>query len=202
VRPAYQVGHVAAHNPDYEGRSFEDVEPHLRAGWTDDVAAQSGDWNDVRGYARDAFERGQERRVTLAEEQLAVGKRSVQEGEVAVRKSVDTRHVDQEVELVREEVTIERRPLSADANIEARDISEEEIRVPVMREEAVVEKRTVPVEEVVIRKEAVADTQTVGADLRKETIDVDDTTTTTRTGKTTNTNATNTTNTTDANDRL
>lgn len=200
VRPAYQVGHVASLNPDYEGRSFEDVEPHLRAGWTGDVATQSGEWSDVRSYARDAFERGQERRVTLAEEQLSVGTRSVQEGEVAVRKHVDTRHVDQEVELVREEVTIERRPLSADSHVDVRDLSEEEIRVPVMREEAVVEKRTVPVEEVVIRKEAVSDTQTVGADLRKETLDVDDTaktTNTTRTGSATNTDS-NTTNTTDA----
>ena len=199
-RPAFQLGHAAGMNPEYEGRSFEEVEPHLRAGWTGDVAAQSGDWNDVRDYARDAYSRGQDRRITLAEEQLAVGKRSVQEGEVAVRKHVDTRHVEQEVELVREEVTVERRPLSADAATDIRDIGEEEIRVPVMREEAVVEKRTVPVEEVVIRKEAVSDTQTVGADLRKETLDVDDTTTEARTTNT-KTNANTTRATRDADER-
>src|SRR5215207_10923528 len=102
ARPAYHLGHVAGFNPDYEGRSFEEIEPDLRRGWTDDVAASSGRWEDVRGYARDAFDRGQERRLTLAEEQLAVGKRTVQEGEVALRKHVDTRHVEEEVELVRE----------------------------------------------------------------------------------------------------
>lgn len=174
VRPAYHLGHVAGFNPDYQGRSFDEVEPHLRAGWTNDVASQSGRWEDVRDYAQSAYERGQERRLTLSEEQLAVGKRSVQEGEVSVRKHVDTRHVEEQVELVREEVTVERRPLNADSGVTAASIGEEEIRVPVMREEAVVEKRTVPIEEVVIRKEAVADSQTVGADLRKETVDVDE----------------------------
>ena len=190
ARPAYHLGHVAGFNPDYEGRSFEEVEPDLRRGWT---SAGTDNWDNVRDYARDAFEHGQERRLTLAEEQLAVGKRTVQEGEVALRKHVDTRHVEEQVELVREEVTVERRPLSADAaNANISDIGEEEIRVPVMREEAVVEKRTVPIEEVVVRKEAVADTQKVAADLRKETLDVDENIDTKRT-RTTNRNVDETT---------
>ena len=174
ARPAYQLGHIAGFNPDYQGRSFDEIEPDLRRGWTKDVAAGSDDWENVRDYARDAFEHGKERRITLAEEQLAVGKRTVQEGEVALRKHVDTRRVEEQVELMREEVNVERRPLGADAATEATDIGEAEIRVPVMREEAVVEKRTVPIEEVVVRKEAVADKQTVQADLRKETLDVDE----------------------------
>jgi uncharacterized protein (TIGR02271 family) len=182
ARPAFQLGHVAGYNPEYEGRSFEEIEPDLRRGWTGDVAASSDSWENVRDYARDAFERGQERRLTLAEEQLAVGKRTVQEGEVALRKHVDTRHVEEQVELVREEVTVERRPISADAaNANVSDIGEAEIRVPVMREEAVVEKRTVPIEEVVVRNEARTDTETVRADLRKETLDVDENVDTTRT---------------------
>src|SRR5829696_6230178 len=125
ARPAYHLGHVAGFNPDYEGRSFEEIEPDLRRGWT---SAGTSDWNDVRSFARDAFERGQERRLTLAEEQLAVGKRTVQEGEVALRKHVDTRRVEEQVELVREEVSVERRPLSADAG-NVSDIGEAEIRV-------------------------------------------------------------------------
>ena len=184
ARPAYQLGHVAGFNPDYQGRSFDDIEPDLRRGWTSDVAASSDDWENVRDYARDAFEHGQERRLTLAEEQLSVGKRTVQDGEVSLRKHVDTRHVEEQVDLMREEVSVERRPISADAATDINDIGEAEIRVPVMREEAVVEKRTVPVEEVVVRKEAVADTQTVQADLRKETLDVDENVDTSRTGKT------------------
>ena len=109
----------------------------------------------------------------------------MQEGEVALRKHVDTRHVEQQVELMREEVSVERRPLSADSATGETDIGEAEIRVPVMREEAVVEKRTVPIEEVVVRKEAASDSQTVQADLRKETLAVDESADATRARRTT-----------------
>jgi uncharacterized protein (TIGR02271 family) len=113
-------------------------------------------------------------RLTISEERLDVGKRQVQAGEVGVRKNVETRHVEQEVPIMREEVSVERRPLNADAGT-AGDIriSDGEIRVPVMREEAVVEKRLVPTEEIIIRKTAVRDTETVGADLRRERVEVD-----------------------------
>lgn len=33
ARVGYAVGHIAGRNPDYRGRSFEDVEPHLRDNW-------------------------------------------------------------------------------------------------------------------------------------------------------------------------
>jgi uncharacterized protein (TIGR02271 family) len=113
-------------------------------------------------------------RLTLSEERLDVGKRQVQAGEVGVRKNVETRHVEQEVPLMREEVSVERRPLNADAtNVGDIRISDGEIRVPVMREEAVVEKRLVPTEEIIIRKTAVRDSETVGADLRRERVEVD-----------------------------
>lgn len=128
--------------------------------------ADTGDTGDTT--ARDT------ERLTVSEEQLAVGKRQVAAGEVGVRKNVETRHVEQEVPLTREEVTVERRPLSADSATGDVRINDEEIRVPVMREEAVVEKRMVPVEEIIIRKTAVRESQTVGADLRRERVDVDD----------------------------
>jgi hypothetical protein len=57
VRPAYQVGHYAGTNPDYSGRSFDEVEPHLRTAYT---GAGQNNWDDVRGYARDAWTRGRE----------------------------------------------------------------------------------------------------------------------------------------------
>ncbi|HYW30401.1 MAG TPA: DUF2382 domain-containing protein [Gemmatimonas sp.] len=49
---------------------------------------------------------------------------------------------------------------------------DEEIRMPVMREEAVVEKRPVVREEIVIRRRLVMDERSVDADLRRERIDV------------------------------
>ena len=57
VTPAYVAGHLAGRNPDYAGRTFEQIEPDLQRGWTDDVAKKHGPWPAVRGYARAAFDR-------------------------------------------------------------------------------------------------------------------------------------------------
>jgi hypothetical protein len=58
VRPAYQLGHIARHNPNYRGRDFESVEPDLQRGWSADVSKSSGEWQEVRRFARDAYTRG------------------------------------------------------------------------------------------------------------------------------------------------
>ena len=174
ARPAYQLGSLASHNPDYQGRSFDEVETDLQRGWTSsDASRQYGDWSNVRDYARDAYTRGSEQRLTLSEEQLSVGKRQVSAGEVQLNKRVETEHVRESVPVMREEVTIERRPLSANADINA-DIGEDEIRIPLMAEEVVVEKRVVPTEEVIVSKRAVQEEKTVEADLRRERVDYDE----------------------------
>ena len=58
VRPAYIAGHLAGRNPEYAGRSFEQIEADLRYGWNDSVAAQCSAWPVMRDYARAGFERG------------------------------------------------------------------------------------------------------------------------------------------------
>lgn len=54
----YRLGHIAARNPDYRGRTFEDVEPELRHGWNDAIRGEHGDWESIRDYAKHAFQRG------------------------------------------------------------------------------------------------------------------------------------------------
>ena len=61
VRPAYQLGHIARHNPNYQGRDFEAVESDLERGWSSDVSKSSGEWKEVRRFARDAYTRGREK---------------------------------------------------------------------------------------------------------------------------------------------
>lgn len=178
ARPSYQLGHVAGLNPEYAGRSFEEVEPQLRRGWTDDMRAQYGDWNDVRGNVSNAYDHSQEQRLTLSEEQLAIGKRQVQAGEVSLRKTVETEHVSESVPLTREEVTIERHAVEGGNYAGNAEIGEQEIRIPLTEEEAVVQKRAVVKEEIVARKHSVEETEQVEADLRRERLDVD------RTGRT------------------
>lgn len=50
VRPLYQFGHLAGQNPDYQGRSFEQVEGDLRSAWTTDQTRRYGEWSSVRDY--------------------------------------------------------------------------------------------------------------------------------------------------------
>lgn len=113
-----------------------------------------------------------EARLTRAAEELRIGKRTIQTGEVDVSKRVETERVKTPVTLRGEEVTVERRPASGRMTEDA-EIGEDEIRVPIMGEEAVVEKRPVVKEEVVISKHPTETEETVEADLREEKIDVD-----------------------------
>lgn len=174
ARPAYEYGHTSALDERFHGRSFDDAEVDLRRDWESRNAGSN--WDDVRPYARDAYARGAEQRLVLSEEQLAVGKRQVQAGEVSLRKTVESDRVQETVGLTREEVTIERHPITADSargTLDNATIGEETIRVPLMAEEAVVDKRVVPVEEVVVRKEAHTDQQTVEDTVRRERLVTD-----------------------------
>lgn len=112
-------------------------------------------------------------RMTLSEEEMRVGKRQTQAGVAEVHKSVDTEHVSKRVPVAHEDVSIERRAISPGDDTRPARIGEDEVRIPLSAEEAVIEKRTVPKEEVVIRKTTVQGEQEVEADLRKERVDVD-----------------------------
>jgi hypothetical protein len=73
MRPAYQVGHLAARNPDYANKDFDTIEADLKRGWGEDVRAQYGSWEGARPYAREAFLRERGRRHGRAEVALDMG---------------------------------------------------------------------------------------------------------------------------------
>jgi len=112
------------------------------------------------------------RRLTRSAEELRIGKRQVQAGEVVVGKHVETEHVRQPVTTERERVNIERRPVTGDARADATISGSGEIRVPVVEEEVVVDKRPVVKEEIVVSKERVSETKNVDADLEREEFDI------------------------------
>jgi uncharacterized protein (TIGR02271 family) len=105
--------------------------------------------------------------LELREEQLRARTEKVETGEVGVRKEVVTEHQQMEVPIRREEVVVERHPVSGEP---ARgDISEgEEIRIPVREERVRLEKEPVVYEEVEIVAQEVVETEHVGADVRRE----------------------------------
>ena len=61
VRGAYYLGDIAAANPAYAAREFEDVEADLARGW-DGCRGDAECWDDVRELARVGFRHGRERR--------------------------------------------------------------------------------------------------------------------------------------------
>jgi uncharacterized protein (TIGR02271 family) len=157
----------------YNASHFDDSQFYgARRGGPDSGRSSTGRGSEEARDSRNAS--GREERLTLSEEELAVGKTRQSAGEVRVGKHVETEHVSREVPVTRETATVERRPLSAtDAHNTEPRITEDEIRVPLTEEEVVVEKRVVPKEEIVVRKHQVQDTEHVEADLRHERADVD-----------------------------
>ena len=125
----------------------------------------------------DAVEDREESRVRRSEEELRVGIREREAGAVRVRKRVLTERERIVVPKKRVEVTVERIPVEGERAAGAAgsaEIGEDEIVVPIIEEEVVVEKRPVVKEEIRIRKEVVEDTEVVEEDVRREEIEVDD----------------------------
>jgi hypothetical protein len=52
----YRLGRLARKNPEYEGRTFEEVEPELRRGWREEGAAGFQSWDEVRPFIRSGYE--------------------------------------------------------------------------------------------------------------------------------------------------
>lgn len=112
-----------------------------------------------------------EARITLSEEELAIGKRERAAGAVELETHVETEHVRESVPVMRDEVTVERRPITGATRTNA-SFEEEHIRVPLTEEEVVTEKRAVAAEEIVVRKHQVQEERTVEADLRREHVEI------------------------------
>jgi uncharacterized protein (TIGR02271 family) len=98
-------------------------------------------------------------------------------GRARLRKHVVTEHQQVTVPVSREEVTVEREPIT-EANSAAAysgpEITEEEHEVTLHAEEAVAQKRVVPKERVRLDKDVETSEETVSDTVRKEQIDVDD----------------------------
>ena len=114
--------------------------------------------------------------MTRSEEELRVGKTQRESGRARLRKYVVTEQVQKTVPVQREEVRVEREPIT-DANVgDAKagpDISEEEHEVILHEEEVVTEKRAVPKERVRLDKDTVTEDQTVSEEVRKEQIEAE-----------------------------
>src|SRR3954452_8952919 len=125
--------------------------------------------NDVSGPETD-------RAMTRSEEELRVGTTQRETGRARLRKYVVTENVTKTVPVQREEVRIEREPVT-DANLDdAMDgppISEEEHEIVLHEEQPVVEKNVVAKERVRLDKDVMTEDAEVSEEVRKERIEAD-----------------------------
>ncbi len=120
--------------------------------------------------------------VPVYEEELTVGKRQEELGQVHLHKDVVQEQQSVSLNLRHEEITVERVPLSgqvSDADL-ATAFQNRDIEVPLMGEEAVVSKQAHVVEEVRLHKDQVSETEQVSDTVRKERVIVDEVDTTTQ----------------------
>jgi uncharacterized protein (TIGR02271 family) len=114
--------------------------------------------------------------MTRSEEEVRVGTTRRETGRARLRKYVVTENVTETVPVQREEVRVEREPITdanRDAALSGGDITEEEHEVTLHAEEPVVEKRTVPKERVRMDRDTVTDEETVSEQVRKERIEAE-----------------------------
>lgn len=113
-----------------------------------------------------------EERVTLSEEELQVGKRQVNTG-VRVRKVVRTERKEVPVDLRREEIVVERVPVTGAEASSSDAFQEKDIEVTAIREEPVISKESHVTGQVRVGKTSETETRTVGGEVRREEVKVD-----------------------------
>lgn len=111
--------------------------------------------------------------LRLAEEQLDVGKRVVQEGTTRIRRFVTEMPVEAQVTLHEEHARVIRRASTDQAFIRDVDWTDKTIDITEMAEEPVVNKSVRIAEEVVIRKEASDSVKTVHDKVRRQQVEVE-----------------------------
>jgi uncharacterized protein (TIGR02271 family) len=178
VETAPSLGHEDEVTPEFERRVRIhyglDAEERTRSGALYTGAAEPTEVGsadlapDMSGREEDDV------RVRRSEEEIRVETREREAGEMRVRKRVRTERERLTVPKKHVEVSVERVPVEGDEPATAPQIGEEEIVVPVVEEEVVVEKQPVVKEEIRIRKQVVEEVEVVEEDVRREEVEIDD----------------------------
>jgi uncharacterized protein (TIGR02271 family) len=114
--------------------------------------------------------------LTRSEEELRVDTERVRRGQAAVRKHVVTEQEEHTVPVEREELRVERQPITGadrDAGVDRAEIAEGEQVVDLHEERPVVSKQVVPKERVRVDKAVVRGHERVAEPVRRERVEVD-----------------------------
>jgi uncharacterized protein (TIGR02271 family) len=174
IRVPLEKAHVKdAPRIDADGELSESEErelfTHYDLAYETDTHASAGNGHDVSGPTTDDA-------MTRSEEELRVGTERRETGRARLRKYVVTETEQRTVPVRREEVRVEREPITeanAGQALDGPEISEDEHEVVLHEERPVVEKDVVAKERVRLSAEERTDEETVSEDLRKERIETD-----------------------------
>lgn len=157
---------------DYSGDQSDSGMPDGYA----DQGRQQDLGDDRRTTGHDTSGQTTDQAMTRSEEQLHVGTEKVSAGKARLRKYVVTEQQNVTVPVTREEVRVEREPITEANRREAMDgpaISEEEHEVVLTEERVTVNKEAVPVERVRMDVDSVTEEQQVSEEVRKERIEAE-----------------------------
>lgn len=150
------------------------------AGQSSDYSATSESYSQSQGQSHDELSAQNEIRIPLHEETVSVGKRSVDAGQVTLRKVVTTETVNQPVQLRRETLVIDRTDNQSSAAGTASSGSEsfapfqeKTMTIRLQREEPVIQKQTVVTGNIVARRNAQTEQSNISEQVRKENVEVD-----------------------------
>jgi uncharacterized protein (TIGR02271 family) len=170
-----------APNIDPDGRLSESEEQRLYQHYGRSYTSGDRDFADETGrddtVGHDVSGPTTDDAMTRSEEELRVGTAQREAGRVRLRKVVVDDEVTQTVPVKREEIRVEREPITegnVDAATTGPEISEEEHEVVLHEEEPVAEKRAVPKERVRLDKDTQVEERQVSDTVRREEIEVDD----------------------------
>jgi uncharacterized protein (TIGR02271 family) len=173
VRVPLEKGHVKdAPSIEPDGELSESEERQLYTHYDvayDPDGAHDTNGDDVSGPTTDDA-------MTRSEEELRVGTERREAGRARLRKYVVTENEQRTVPVRREEVRVEREPITegnVDQALDGPEISEEEHEVVLHEERPVVDKEVVPKERVRLGTEERTDQETISETLRKERIETD-----------------------------
>ncbi len=180
VKDAPRVAADEELTSDEEERLYRHYQ--LGGGTTTAAAVSDADgdgvFDDVQGRAvgHDTSGPTTDDAMTRSEERLEVGTERREAGRARLRKRIVSETETRTVPVSREEVRVEREPIT-DANAgQAYDgpaLSEEEHEVVLTEERPVVNKETVPVERVRLDTDTVTEQQRISEEIRKENIELD-----------------------------
>ena len=130
--------------------------------------------SDTANYDYSAPVATGQQKIQLLGEVLRVQKDRISRGEVRIRKEVVTEQQIVQVPVTREELVIERVPVSGATAVAGEIGTDSEIRIPLTEERASLDKHTVVREEVTVGKRAIENVQEVGGSVRHEELNVDE----------------------------